>query len=136
MGYVFHPAYTLYTFKLLISWKSFPLHTGWTFRPPWHRTWSLINGGLAGLLGAAYMLASIFLILVRSFAPAMFIAIAGASMLRNVVAFSVGISSGSFFMFWSVSSAVMGFLVDLVLVIVVFVSDKSDYKIIRETGIS
>lgn len=97
-------------------------------RPPWHRTWSLINGGLAGLLGAAYMLAAIFLILVKPWAPTLFLSIAGASMLRNIISFSVGIASGSFLMFWSVSSAVMGFLVDLVLVIVVLVSDKSDYK--------
>ncbi|MEX2525969.1 MAG: hypothetical protein WD750_13495 [Gammaproteobacteria bacterium] len=50
------------------------------------------------------------------------------SMLRNVVSFSVGITAGSFAMFWSITSAVMGFMVDLVLVIVVLVSNKSDYR--------
>ena len=97
-------------------------------RPPWHKTWSLINGSLAGLLGAGYLLASIFLLIMRPSAPTFFLAVAGASMLRNAVSFGVGIYAGSFLMFWSISSAATGFLIDLVLVIVVLVSDKSDYK--------
>lgn len=95
--------------------------------PPWYRTWSLVNGALALILGAAYILAAIFLIIVRAGAPTIFVGVAGLSIIRNLAALGLGISAGSFVAFWSASSSAMGLLIDLVLVIIVLVSDRSPY---------
>ena len=98
----------------------------WKF-PPWYKTWSIANGVLQMILAAIYILACIFLLTVRRGAPTIFIGVAGASMIRNIASFGVGLASGSMLVFWSATSAVSGFLVDLVLVIVVAVSDRSAY---------
>ena len=95
--------------------------------PPWYMKWAYVNGSLALILGAAYILASIFLLIVRVGAPIMFISVAALSMLRNAMAIGIGLSAGSFMAYWSVSSAVAGLLIDLVLIIIVMVSDKSAY---------
>ena len=95
--------------------------------PPWYQKWTALNGSLALLLGAAYLLASIFLLLLRPGAPRLFMWVAGLSICRGVMAASVVASSFSIMMLWSGLSAVVGILIDVVLIIVVSVSDRSAY---------
>lgn len=96
--------------------------------PPWYKRFAFINGGLQLLLGALYILASIFLLLVKGGAATFFMTVAGISAVRNLVAIGIGLSAGSFFAFWTVTSGAVGFLIDLVLIIVVMVSDRSIYR--------
>jgi hypothetical protein len=96
--------------------------------PPWYERFAYINGGLQLLLSALYILACVFLLLVRRGAATFFLSVAAISAVRNVAAVAVGISAGSFFAFWSVASGASGFLIDLVLIIVVAVSDRSPYR--------
>ena len=98
----------------------------WNF-PSWYKTWAITNGTLQMLLAAAYVLAAIFLLIVKRGAPTLFMGVAGASMLRNIASLSVGLLSGSMLAFWAISSAAFGFLIDMVLIIVVAVSDRSVY---------
>lgn len=96
--------------------------------PPWHTRFAYANGSLQLVLGALYILSSIFLMLLKRGAAMFFLAVASLSALRNIVAFGVGIYAGSFMAFWSVISGAGGLLIDLVLLIVVAVSDRSMYR--------
>ena len=96
--------------------------------PPWYTPFAYANGGLQLLLGALYMLAALFLLLVKRGAATFFLWVASLSAVRNLVAIGAGISAGSFLAFWSVASGAGGFLVDLVLITVVAVSDRSAYR--------
>jgi hypothetical protein len=96
--------------------------------PPWYERFSYINGALQLVLSALYILASVFLLLLRRGAATFFVSVAAISALRNLVAIGAGISAGSFFAFWTVTSGSAGFLIDLVLIIVVAVSDRSMYR--------
>jgi hypothetical protein len=96
--------------------------------PPWYERFSYINGTLQLLLAALYILASVFLLVVRRGAATFFVAVAAVSSLRNLAAVAIGLSSGSFMAFWSVAAGAAGFLIDLVLSIVVLVSDRSAYR--------
>jgi len=68
------------------------------------------------------------LLVVRRGAATLFLWVAAASALRNLAAVGFAISAASFFAFWTVGSGAGGFLIDLVLVIVVAVSDRSAYS--------
>jgi hypothetical protein len=95
--------------------------------PPWYNTWALFNGSLELILGAAYIFASILLLVVRRGAAAIFIGVLTASMLRNAAAFGIALWAGSFMAFWTVSSSATGFLIDLVPLTIVLISDRSAY---------
>lgn len=97
--------------------------------PPWYERFAYINGTLQLLLAALYILASVFLLLVRRGAATFFLAVAAVSAVRNLAAVAIGLSTGSFFAFWSVGAGAAGFLIDLVLSIVVLVSDRSAYRV-------
>jgi len=96
--------------------------------PPWYERFAYINGGLQLLLSAVYILASAFLLLARRGAATLFLCVAGISALRNLTAVIVGLSAGSFFAFWSVTSGAGGLAIDLVLIIIVALSDRSAYR--------
>lgn len=95
--------------------------------PAWYKDWALINGGLGLILGAGYLLASIFLLLLRPGAPTLFMVIAGLSICRGGLAVAIVASAFSLMLFWSGVMAVVGLLIDVVLIIVVAVSDRSAY---------
>jgi hypothetical protein len=96
--------------------------------PSWYALFAYINGGLQLFFSALYILASVFLLLVKRGAATFFLWVAAISAIRNLVAAGIGLSAGSFFAFWSVASGAGGFLIDLVLIIVVAVSDRSTYR--------
>ena len=95
--------------------------------PPWYTVFAYVNGSLQLLLSALYMLAALFLLLVKRGAATFFLTVASISAVRNLVAIGVGVSAGSFLAFWSLASGAGGFLVDLVLITVVAASDRSAY---------
>jgi hypothetical protein len=96
--------------------------------PPWYEKFSYINGGMQLLLSALYILASAFLLLARRGAATFFIWVAAISALRSLTAVVVGLSAGSFLAFWSVASGTAGLAIDLVLIAIVAVSDRSPYR--------
>ena len=83
--------------------------------PAWYKDWALINGGLGLILGAGYLLASIFLLLLRPGAPTLFMVIAGLSICRGGLAVAIVASAFSLMLFWSGVMAVVGLLIDVVL---------------------
>lgn len=95
--------------------------------PPWYNTWATVNGSLQMLLGAAYILACIFMLSMRRGAPTIFVGVLIASLLRNTTAFGVGLASGTIMAWGSVTASAMGFLIDIVLLVVVLISDRSPY---------
>lgn len=96
--------------------------------PRWYVRWSVANGVAQILLGVAYLLSALFLLLMRRHAPGLFIAIAGASLLRNLIAIGVAVFTASLLAYWALGSAVCGALVDLTLLVTVALSDKSAYR--------
>src|SRR6266540_573234 len=96
--------------------------------PPWYEPFAYANGGLQLLLSALYILASVFLLLVKRGAATFFMSVASVSAVQGLAAVGFGLSASSFFAFWSVATGVVGFLIDLVLIIVVAVSDRSLYR--------
>jgi hypothetical protein len=96
--------------------------------PPWYSTFAFTNGGLQLLFGALLILSSIFLLVIKQGATTFFLTVAVLSAIRNITALSVGISMSSLMAFWSIVSGAGGFLIDLILIIVVMVSDRSIYK--------
>ena len=97
-------------------------------RPDWAKSWFLVNGSLGLLLGGAYILASVFLLLVKRGAPTIFLGVLVAGMLRNIVSGGVAISGGWVGGIWNIGAALSGFVIDLALLIVIVVSDKSPYS--------
>ena len=96
--------------------------------PHWYPRFAYVNGGLQLLFSALYILAAVFLLLVKRGAATFFMWVAALSAIRNLAAVGIGLAAGSFFAFWSVGSGAAGFLIDLVLIIVVAVSDRSPYR--------
>ena len=97
-------------------------------RPDWAKSWFLVNGSLGLLLGGAYILASVFLLRVKRGAPTIFLGVLVACMLRNIISGGVVLSAGWVGAIWNFFTALSGFVIDLALLIVIVVSDKSPYS--------
>jgi len=96
--------------------------------PRWYVRWSVVNGVAQLLLGIAYLLSALFLLLMRRRAPGLFIAVAGASLVRNMIAIGVAVFTASLLAYWALGSALCGALVDLALLVTVALADKSAYR--------
>ncbi|MBI1731174.1 MAG: hypothetical protein HYR49_00200 [Gammaproteobacteria bacterium] len=96
--------------------------------PPWYPRYSMGMGVVRLLLGAGCMLASLFLILVRPGADFFFMLVLGLSAARNLTAVGIGIAAGSLFSFWAVVGGVVGFVLDIMLLVVCVVSDRTPYR--------
>jgi hypothetical protein len=95
--------------------------------PWWYGTWEIANGILALILGAGYLIASIFLLSLRSFAPRLFIVVILLSIVRNLFSIALGAVASIYWAMFTILVSICGLAVDLVFLIVLKVSDKSAF---------
>lgn len=96
--------------------------------PKWYARWSVADGATQLVLGMAYVLGALLLLLVRRGAPALFMAAAAASLLRNLISVALAVSAASLLAYWLLGTALCGALVDLGLLTTVALADKSAYQ--------
>ena len=96
--------------------------------PAWYTRYSLAMGIARTLLGAACMLASLLLILVRPGADFCFMLVLGLSAARNLTALVIGVAVGSVFSYWAAASGIVGFLLDIIMVVSCVISNRSAYQ--------
>lgn len=96
--------------------------------PHWYVHWALANSLAEMLIGLAYLLSALLLLMLRRGAPTAFMVAAGASLLRNTVSAGLALGTASLFAYWTLGSAVCGAIVDLALLATVALADKSAYR--------
>lgn len=96
--------------------------------PHWYARWALANSLAEMLIGTAYLLSALMLLMLRRGAPTAFMLAAGASLLRNVLSAGLALGAASLIAYWTLGSAVCGAVVDLALLATVALADKSVYR--------
>jgi hypothetical protein len=96
--------------------------------PAWYPRYAMAMGIARTVLGAACMLASLLLILVRPGADFFFMLAFGLSAARNLTAVGMGIAAGSLFSFWAMASGLIGFFLNAVLLLVCLICNRSPYQ--------
>jgi hypothetical protein len=97
-------------------------------RPGWYGRYARAMAVVRALLGAALMWASTCLILVRPGADRLFMAVTGASAVRNLVAAAAGLAAGSVLVVITVAAGLLGFLVDAGLLLACRLSPRAAYR--------
>jgi len=96
--------------------------------PDWFRTTSLVFGIIGSLAGGFYLLSSIFLLLMKPYAPRMFIWSTGVVVALALAKAAAAIATGSFMAIMMILYSIVGVVVAVVLLIVTATSDKSAFE--------
>ncbi|OGT79605.1 MAG: hypothetical protein A3H91_09185 [Gammaproteobacteria bacterium RIFCSPLOWO2_02_FULL_61_13] len=96
--------------------------------PPWYPRYAMGMGIVRTLLGVACMLVSLALISVRPGADFLFMLTLGLSAARNLTAAGMGLAAGTLFSFWAMASGLIGFMLDVILLLVCAACDRKMYE--------
>lgn len=92
--------------------------------PPWMQTWAIVFGCVWIVVNVFYLLSGIMLLQMKPYSVRLIIFALGLKMLVGVVQGVTAVSDGSLIGFMFMAGSIFGFVIDLVLLIVVLISDK------------
>ncbi len=95
--------------------------------PDWFGSWSVAIGIAKMIVSGFYLFASIWLLMLKPTSIKLFYWAVGASILLGVVKAIVGISALSFMVMAMMMGGLFGVVIDVVMIVVVALSDKTAY---------
>ncbi len=105
--------------------------------PDWFGRWSMFTGIARALISAIYLLASIWLLMIKPVSIRLFYLAAGSSCVLGIIKGVVAFSALSYFIGIAMASgSTFGSLIDIVLIIVVATGDKSAFQLASPQPVS
>jgi hypothetical protein len=99
----------------------------WNF-PDWFPAWSVASGIFRLLLNGFYIMASIMLLMVKPYSIRIFYIAAGTSIGFSIIKAGVLASALSFMGIAMMLGGIFGIIIDIVLIVVVAISDKTAFR--------
>ena len=96
--------------------------------PPWFATWSVVAGILRLLISGCGLYASVIMMQLKPHAVRYFYLAVGASVVFTVVNTAVAVTALSFIGYWYAFVGFGGVVIDMVMIIVTAVNDKSAFQ--------
>jgi hypothetical protein len=105
--------------------------------PTWFGQWSMFTGIAKALISAMYLLASIWLLMIKSVSIRLFYLAAGLSCVLGIIKCVVAFSAlSSFIGIAMAAGSTFGSLIDIVLIIAVATGDKSAFQLASPQSVS
>lgn len=95
--------------------------------PEWFEAWSIASGIVKALISAIYLFSAICILQLKKYSIRLFYVSAGASILLGVVKTIVAFSTSSFMAMAIAGGGAFGALIDVVLILVVVLNDKTAF---------
>jgi hypothetical protein len=99
----------------------------WSF-PPWFATWMVITGALRTVIGALYLFSAIWFIQMKPSSIWLFSVALSLSILLGVVQLAATFFAASFMVAAMMAGSSVGMIFDVVMLIVIWMSDRSAFR--------